>query len=173
MLINWLIFKSNQLNRISIVREIILTCSEQNSMDSNHEIVVVIRSQPDFAEGFNSMLELLTNLASTSSAMQDLISAILIRPIQTIEFETSSESSLEIYRKSREQLEQVHQLMNMNISQELRDAIGGPDKLWSDDKKSLLDEFAFWQGNNFGKSVSKLFSVFLKLIKAVFTIQKI
>ena len=40
----------------------------------NQNEIVVIRSQPDFPEGFNSMLDLLTNLASTSSAMQDLIS---------------------------------------------------------------------------------------------------
>ena len=32
------------------------------------------------------------------------------------------------------------------MESELKEAIGGPNNLWTDDNKSLLDEFAFWQG---------------------------
>lgn len=108
--------------------------------------LIPYREQPEFSGGFTEMVEFLTDLVQTGTAMQDLVAEILKEKIQDFENNENNEPNKSEFRKTREQVELIHAKHNAKILERSdRDIFGAEDlKSKIDENSSVLEEFVFW-----------------------------
>ena len=134
------------------VRQFINPENEDNSITT----IVIIKNQPKFPDGFDAMMDFLTSLASCSSAMQDIISAILIRSTISIENEICEEKVQQAYRESRSKLDMIHRQIDAEIPWEYRGCMRSLK--WKSENLTLLEEFSYWQGRlHYPENINQLF----------------
>ena len=101
-----------------------------------------VAKEVSFSEGFNNMVELLTQMAESSSALQDVMTNVLVSKLASVE-----RAEAEEIRKKLDEVnvEMDSRLVDTAEAWENR-SVQHQIKFSDSESFTLLDEFAFWQG---------------------------